>query len=253
MDYQLVVITPDNIQEEGIFCIKGKQSVGFKRKVDWYINAYPSGLRMVIAKGSEGEQMGFIEYSPAEFSWRPVEAPQYYFIHCMFVYPNKNRGQGIGSALIKHCEEEAKLQQKLGVTIMTSKGAWITDKRLLVKNGFSKVDKLGRFELMVKKFNQDAEDPQLIDWNKGLKAYKGWHLLYADQCPWHEKAAKVMEKVAAEKNFPIHIEKVDTPEKAKLSPSGFGVFALVKDGKLIEDHYISERRFLNILEKEGVG
>jgi hypothetical protein len=33
-------------------------------------------------------------------------------------------------------------------------------------------------------------------------------------------------------------------------PSGFGVFALVKDGKLLEDHYLSKRRFETIIKKE---
>lgn len=30
-------------------------------------------------------------------------------------------------------------------------------------------------------------------------------------------------------------------------PSGFGTFALLKDGVLLEDHYISLGRFMNIL------
>lgn len=35
---------------------------------------------------------------------------------------------------------------------------------------------------------------------------------------------------------------------AQSAPSGFGVFALLKDGQLLEGHYISKTRFKNILQ-----
>jgi hypothetical protein len=40
-------------------------------------------------------------------------------------------------------------------------------------------------------------------------------------------------------------------EGKQLAPSGFGTFSLLKDGKLLEDHYISRTRFENILKKEA--
>jgi hypothetical protein len=48
----------------------------------------------------------------------------------------------------------------------------------------------------------------------------------------------------------LQTTKIESAEKAQHAPSGFGVFALVKDGKLLEDHYISETRFKTILKKE---
>jgi hypothetical protein len=131
---------------------------------------------------------------------------------------------------------------------MTSQGPWIATKKLFEKNGFSKLEKRGRFELMVKKIKDDSPDPSLVDWERKLSAYAGWHLIYADQCPWHEKGIRVIENAAKEKGIKINLKKIETAEEAKNSPSGFGVFALVKDGELLEDHYISKRRFETIAD-----
>ncbi|WP_282134916.1 hypothetical protein [Seonamhaeicola maritimus] len=48
----------------------------------------------------------------------------------------------------------------------------------------------------------------------------------------------------------LKVSKINTVEEAKNAPSGFGVFNLLRDGRLLEDHYISGTRFRNILEKE---
>ncbi len=75
------------------------------------------------------------------------------------------------------------------------------------------------------------------------------YFLYADQCPWHEKSVEAIKKVCAENDVKIEVQKINSAEEAQQSPSGFGVFALIHDGKLLEDHYLSETRFRNILGK----
>lgn len=231
-----------------MFCIKDPKSAGFKQKSEWYSKTYEQGLRMKIAQNDEGEKIGFIEYVPAEFAWRPVDAPGYMFIHCMFMYPNKNKNLGYGSELVKECEKSAKAMGKLGVAVMTSKGAWITSKSLFIKNGFEEVDKNGRFELCVKKFDESALTPKLIRWQEG-KVASGWNLQYADQCPWHAKAVEVMQNTAKKQKIDLKVSKIKYAEDAQNAPTGFGVFNILKDDKRIEDHYISKRRFETLLEK----
>lgn len=48
----------------------------------------------------------------------------------------------------------------------------------------------------------------------------------------------------------LNVKKIETVKEAKQAPSGFGVFSLLHNGKLLEDHYISATRFRNILKKE---
>ena len=44
--------------------------------------------------------------------------------------------------------------------------------------------------------------------------------------------------------------KLTSLKKVQNAPSGFGTFSLIKDGKLIKDHYLSRTRFENILRQE---
>jgi len=51
-------------------------------------------------------------------------------------------------------------------------------------------------------------------------------------------------------NVDLKVSKINTAKEAKMAPSGFGVFNLLHDGKLLDDHYLSATRFRTILKKE---
>jgi L-amino acid N-acyltransferase YncA len=248
--YSLTEVTPENAKEETLFCVKDITNAGFKQKQKWFCSTHKEGLRLKILKNASGKQLGFIEYVPAHFAWRPIDADRYMFIHCLYIYSKEDREHGLGSSLLDVCEKEAKALKLHGIVTMTSDGSWIADKRLFEKNGFTEADRRGRFELMVKKFKSTTPTPHLIDWTLQQKKYKGWHLVYADQCPWHEKAVTVMKKVATDFNINLKIKKLKSASEARKAPSGFGVFSLLHNGHLLEDHYLSETRFRSILKKE---
>lgn len=247
---KIVEVTPANVQEEGFYCLKNQKNPGFSKKRAWYEQRYSEGLRLKILKDQEGAALGFIEYVPAEFAWRPVEAYQYLFIHCIFVYPRKNQNSGNGRRLIAACEADARRQGKAGLAVMVSAGSWMADKRLFLRNGFSKVDQRGRFELLAKKFVPVALTPCLKDWTLTQGKYQGWHLVYADQCPLHQKSVEDLQATAGEHGIKLTVTRLTTALEAQNAPSGFGVYSLLHNGKLLEDHYISQTRFRNILKKE---
>ena len=247
---KIISVTPDNVSDVGVYCIKNKEAPGSKAKVEWCKKKDNKELRLKIAVNSLNKQVGFIEYIPAEEAWRPLEANNYFFIHCITIFVKEARNQNVGSSLIKSCEEDAKRLNKLGVCVMTSNGAWMANKNLFEKNGYLKVDGLDRFELMAKKFDPKSISPKLINWKKQQKKYKGWNLIYADQCPWHTKSVSDLKEVALEYNINLKVKKLKNSNEAKNSPSGFGVYSLIKDGKLIDDHYLSKTRFKNILKEE---
>ncbi len=250
---KIIDVTPENVMEEGLFCIKDPKNPGFELKKTWFTQRYAEGLRLKILKDPEGKQIAFIEYIPAEKAWRPVRANQYLFIQCMLLTAKKDRQKGNGNLLLDACESDARQLKKAGITVMTSKGSWIADKRLFDKNGFHQADQRGRFELMVKKLKPEAADPSLIDWKKNQAQYQGWHLLYADQCPWHEKSVLALQDAAREMGISLNVKKITSAEEAKNAPSGYGVFSLLHDGKLLEDHYLSQTRFRSIVKKELEG
>ena len=249
-EVKIVDVTPRNIESETAFCIKDISSEGFRCKQDWYHKRYREGLRMCIMKDDNGKMIGFIEFVPAEMAWRPVMAEDFVLIHCMYIYPNKNKNKGLGSRLIKYVEDYSKDANKAGVCVVSSKGAWMAGKQVFEKNGYDLLEHKDRFDLLSKKWKKEAADPVFIDWTEKQPAYQGWHLVYADQCPWHDKAVKALVETASQFDFELQVTRLDSVKEAKNAPSGYGVFSLLHDGKLLEDHYISATRFNNIIRKE---
>lgn len=247
---QIRSVTPDNLPQLGLFCIKNSKSAGYKAKAKWFARAYQDGLRLKIAFDEQDQQLGFIEYVSAEYAWRPVQADNFLFIHCIMTYGNARKNAGIGSALLADAEQAARDAAKQGLCAMSSAGSWLADQSIFAKNGFVPTDEKGRFVMMSKGFAPNALLPLIRDWTQTLPRYQGWHLLYANQCPWHKKSAVDLFQCAAEHGIELHITELDTPAAAQAAPSGYGTFSLIKDGRLLEDHYISRTRFENILKKE---
>lgn len=247
---RIIEVTPENAEQETFFCIKDIKTPAFKSKQKWFKKRYEEGLRLKILKDDKDKMLGFIEYVSAINAWRPVNANNFMFIHCIVVYSKKNRKQGYGSLLIKEVVKEAKSRNMDGVCVMTSKGSWIANKEVFIKNNFVEVDKRGRFELFSRKWNAKAKDPELFNWTIQQQKYQGWNLVYAGQCPWHEKSVEALLKVAIDAGIDLKLTKIETAKEAQNSPSGFGVFNLLHNGKLLEDHYLSATRFKNILKSE---
>lgn len=248
---EIISVTPENVDTYGLFCVKSKKNPGYAKKLDWFLNEYPKGLRLKILQNQDGRQLGFIEYTPAEQAWRPVEAPNHLFIHCMYIYKKDDKGKGYGSLLIEDCIADARRQGRAGVVVTASEGPWISGKGVFLKNGFELVDQRGSFELLRFPLSDSPEPVRLPDWEARQAYYLGWQLLYANQCPWHQKCAEELLGYAMEADIPLHVEEVTTSADARSGPSPFGAFALAREGELLEYHYISKTRFKNILKKVG--
>lgn len=248
----IISVTPENVDTYGLFCVKSKKNPGYAKKLSWFLQEYPKGLRLKILQDEAGRQLGFIEYTPAEQAWRPVSAPNHLFIHCMFIYKNEDKRKGNASLLIEDCIEDARQQGKAGVAVITSDGPWIAGKGIFLKNGFGQVDERRGFELLRYPL-APGPAPSLPDWEARQEQYEGWQLLYANQCPWHQKCAEELLGHALETEIPLEVTEISSSAAARKGPSAFGAFALLKDGELLEYHYISKARFRNILKTMGAG
>ncbi|EAR00085.1 GNAT family N-acetyltransferase [Maribacter sp. HTCC2170] len=247
---RIIEVTPKNVQEETLFCVKNIKNSGFNCKKSWFEKQYKRGLHLKILKNGEDKMIGFIEYIPATNAWRPIEAEKFMFIHCIVVYSKKDRNKGYGSLLIHEVEKDAKQEGLAGVCVMTSKGTWIASKEIFENSGYAQIDKKGRFELLTKQWDPKANSPKFIDWNAQQSKHQGWNLIYANQCPWHEKSVAALLNTAMDYDIDLKVTELKTAREAQNAPSGYGVFGLIHDGKLLEDHYLSATRFRNILKKE---
>lgn len=247
-----VLANRDNIESMGFCCIKNRKAEGYSGKLAWYTGNSQTDVSNIVALDENNKKMGFIEFMPSEEAWRPVNAKDYFFIQCMAVLSKKDRNLGIASTLLELCFDLAIKSNKAGVCSFASKGVWVHDSSLFVKNGYEIIDSLGRYELVVKKVNKDAPNPSFYNWIDEVKKYKGFHLLYSNQCPWHIKSVEDLRHIADQLNIELNISIISTHKKAQKGPSGFGTFALINNGKLLSDHYISGSRFKNILKQEKI-
>jgi len=244
----------DNILEYGICGYKNIKQEGLKRKIEWLKNRFSEGMKIKTLYSDEDGTQGMIEFIPGEYSWRPVEVNGYMFIHCIFVgFKRIYKGKGYGSLLVDKCLKDAAKEDMYGVAVVTRKGSWMAGKGLFIKNGFEVVDKAPPdFELLVKKFNKNAPTPKFKgDWEKRLKQYsKGLTIFQSDQCPYLAKTVPEISRTA-KKVYEItpKIIKLKSYEDAQNSPCPFGTFCMVYKGRVVADAPISNKRFVNIMNK----
>lgn len=84
----------ENLPECGIGCITNPKHVGHGPKVGWLKERFEEGLRFLLFRHEKGKPLAFLEYVPGEYAWRPVEAPGWVFVHCLWVYARARRWVG---------------------------------------------------------------------------------------------------------------------------------------------------------------
>ncbi len=252
MEYRIVTINQNNITEHPqLVCFINPKHPAYKIKVEWLKSRLKEGLtiKLLYVEG-ESKPVGFIEYVPGEFAWRAVSAKDYMLIHCIWIYSNQYKGQGVGTKLLQACIDDAKSQGMAGVAVVTSTDAFMAKKAFFIKNGFQSIDTAPpHHELLLLPF-KEAPLPKFNDWKQQQSKYQGLHIVYADQCPWVARFMSEVQDFVRQKGVVLQITKLETPSQAQQAPSPYAVFCLINNGKLLADHYISQTRFNNILKKE---
>lgn len=254
-DVKIIDLTPDNIAQYGVCGYKDvKKQVELRRKIDWFKEYYPKGLRIKAVVSGKGGYQGMLEYIPGKYAHRPVDAEGYMFIHCIFVgFKNEFKGKGYASSLIDECIREAKNGNMHGLAVVTRKGAFMAKKDIFVKKGFVQVDRAKPdFELMVLKFDPKSPDPKFKDMEQHLKDYRdGLFIMRSVQCPYTEKNVKAIMESAKEE-FGLDAKFIDLKDSdaVQSSPCAFGTFCIIYNGEIISHHPISNTRFQNIMGKK---
>lgn len=250
VQFDIIKVTPENVETYGIGCIRDKKHPGYRAKVQWFIEQYKKGLTIRIAH-HQGKQAGFIEYVPGEHAWRPVQAAGYLFIHCIWVYGKEHLNIGIGSELLKHCIADARNGEYSGVAVVTSEGSWMAGNNLFKKYGFETVEKKGRFELLAHNFHS-SPSPSFLDWKADTNHHRGLELIFAHQCPANAKSVNDIREIARIAGIKLNIKEITNDREAQNAPTGFGVFQLLHEGDILADHYVSGTRFKNIIKKRNI-
>ncbi len=250
-DISIVDLTPENIAAYGVCGYKDlNKHVELRRKIAWFKEYYPKGLRIKAVMSKKGGYQGMLEYVPGKYAHRPVAADDYMFIHCIFVgFKGPFKGKGLGSALIDECIKEAKAAGLQGVAVVTRKGPFMAKKDIFLKKGFKLVDTAEPdFELLALKFNAATADPKFTI--SPIEGYPdGLTIIRSPQCPYSEKNVNEILKTAKKLGIQTKLVDLQDFQNAQRSPCAFGTFCIIYNGKIISYHPISNTRFENIIKK----
>lgn len=254
-DTEIIDLTPENIADYGVCGFKDiKKHVELRRKIDWFKEYYPKGLRIKVLFSKKSGYQGMLEYIPGRYAHRPVDADSYMFIHCIWVgFKSEFKGKGHGSSLIDACIDDAKKSHMRGVAVVTRKGPFMAKKEIFIKKGFTSVDKAEPdFELLALKFERDAMNPKFKPTlaKKQDQYTKGLTIIRSAQCPYSEKnVASIMETARKKYNLAPRLVELEDADAAQNVPCAFGTFCIIYNGEIISYHPISNGRFENIMEK----
>jgi hypothetical protein len=146
--------------------------------------------------------------------------------------------------------KDAKGSEMNGVAAVASEGNWLVGKKFFVKHDFELVDTRPPFSLLVKKFN-DALSPSFSgEFEERLTAYEnGLTIIRSDQCPYIDAAVEAALDAASELGISAKVVELSSSEDVRTrSPSPYGVFAIVYEGKLVSYHSLAKRDLMDILE-----
>ncbi|PKP52138.1 MAG: GNAT family N-acetyltransferase [Bacteroidetes bacterium HGW-Bacteroidetes-1] len=254
-DIKIIDITPENIADYGVCGYKDvKKHIELRKKIEWFKEYYPKGLRMKVVFSQKGGYQGMLEYIPGKYAHRPVQADGYMFIHCVFVgFKNEYKGRGLALSLLDECITEAKDLKMLGVAVVTRKGPFMVHNAVFLKKGFQIVDSAKPdFDLLVLKFDEKSKDPGFVqNMDEHLKEYdNGLTIMRSAQCPYTEKNVNAIIETAKRMKLETKLVDLSDANAVQNTPCAFGSFCLIYNGKIISHHPISNTRFENIMKKE---
>lgn len=241
-------LTQENLQEEHICCAIGdkKHQEGVNKKKEWLAERIKEGH--VFRKLNERGKV-FIEYAPLEKAWCPIDGENYLYIYCLWV-AGSFKGKGYGKELLEYVIEQAKRENKNGICVLSAKKKkpYLSEKNFFEKYGFKVVDTLEDYELLSLDFGEEKPKFRENVKNQTIEN-KEFTILYSPQCPFVEHCIEEVQEVAKEIEVPIHIEKIDSLEKAKNAPCIFNNWANFKDGKYVSNLLLNGNSFKKIIEK----
>jgi len=250
-DIEIIDLTPENIADYGVCGYKDvEKHLELRRKIDWFKEYYPKGLRIKAILAKTGGYQGMLEYIPGKYAHRPVDAAGYMFIHCIFVgFRKEFKGKGYASSLIDSCIQEALSLNMSGVAVVTRKGSFMADKDIFLKMGFISADTAKPdFELLVLKFDKAATDPKFKEFSPD-RYDNGLIIIRSPQCPYSVKNVDAILETAKKLKIQAELVELMDHESAQQTPCAFGTFCIIHNKEVISHHPISNGRFENIMGK----
>lgn len=245
---RFITLTADNLDREHICCAfaGSKAASGVTGKKNWIRGQLGDGF---VFRKLDARAKVFIEYSPAETVWAPVEAPGYLAISCFWV-SGKYKGHGYGRQLLASCEADA----ENGVVVVSSakKRPFMADKKFFEKYDYEVCDTAPPyFELLVKRMKPGAPVPRFLAPAKlATCTDNGGIIVYhTPQCPYNEYYVNVAEAGVVKKHgIPFETRPISSREEAGGAPTAFPLHSVFYRGRLITHEFLyDDRSFVRVM------
>lgn len=107
------------------------------------------------------------------------------------------------------------------------------------------------FEMLVKKFKEDAPSPRFTAKSKKgkIKDKKGLTIFYSDMCPFNADYVDIMIETADKYGIPSDKTKIESLKQAKDLPTPFGIFTVFYNSEFLSHEVMSEKKFSKLLDK----
>ncbi len=249
--FEIITVDASNVDRLGFFCYMSKpKAPGYRQKREWLAARFAEGLQIKMLHETGGRTVGFIETIPGEYAWRAVsKMAGYLVIHCLWVV-GQGKGKGHGTRLLQASLEEARGQGKHGVAMVASDAVWLAGRQIFLRNGFEQVDAAPpSFRLLVHRFT-DAPAPVFPqDWDARQARFgTGLTVIRTAECPYIENATAEVLQIAAERGIPARAVALTSAQEVQAaSPSPYGTFGIVRDGRLFSYHYLCRKELDKLL------
>ena len=228
----------------------GKHEDGVAAKKDWLAGQFAEGL---VFRKADVRGKVFIEYAPGETSWRPIHAPGYLVIHCLWV-SGRFKDHGHGHELLESCIADA--AGKAGVAVVSKKTPFLTEPSFYARHGFECVDRTkSGYELLVYRTNgrtnASAADPTFCAPAKAetIGNRPGLVVQAALQCPFVPRVLEDLIAAGSARGLSVEVDMLTTRADIEHAGSPFGTFGIFLNGDLISHELASRGGFDKLLDK----
>jgi GNAT superfamily N-acetyltransferase len=209
-------------------------------KACWYRKMVSKGLRVKLALADDGTPAGMIQYLPIEYSF--AHGSGLGFVLCTWVHgykqgPGNFQGQGMGSALLRAAEQDARTQGWHGLAAWGVPLPFWMRARWYKKQGYRVADRQGVLGpvLLWKPFVEGAMAPKWIRSRRKPAATPGQVTVTcfnSGWCPAQNMVYERARRAVAQSGAPVVFEGIDTSNHQAMVEWGIsdGLFV---DGKKV--------------------
>jgi predicted N-acetyltransferase YhbS len=229
---------------------------GVCRKECWYNSMKEKGLRVKIARNDAGVVAGMIHYVPIEHSW--VEGENLYFVYCIWVHGHKQgrgdlRKRGVGTALLRAAEEDAKNLGVKGLVVWGLLLPFFMRAGWFKKHGYKKADRSGISMLLWKPFSDNASPPQWIRARRKPKRVPGKVVVTALANGWCAGVDGMIERakqISNEFGDKVIYREIDSSSRAVVREWGLSDGLFVDEKNIHQGPPLSYEKIRKIIEKK---